>query len=67
MTISKLIRKGCITYLTYVIDYEKGEVGIENLPIIREIKISIDILHGISRIAQAPHRMTSTELVELKI
>jgi hypothetical protein len=35
MTVSKLIRKGCMTHLAYVIDSKKGEVRIENFPIVR--------------------------------
>lgn len=29
MTASKLMRKGCMVYLAYVIDFRKGEVGIK--------------------------------------
>lgn len=35
MTASKLIRKGCMAHLAYVINYRKGEVVIENFSIIR--------------------------------
>ena len=35
MTVSKLMRKGCMTHLAYVIDSKKGEVRIENFHIIR--------------------------------
>lgn len=36
MKTRKLLRKGCMTYLTYVIDSEKDEVELKNLPILRE-------------------------------
>jgi len=36
MTTSKLMRKGCMVYLAYVIDFRKGEVGIKNLLIVKE-------------------------------
>jgi hypothetical protein len=36
MTASKLMRKGCMVYLAYVIDFRKGEVGIKNLIIVKE-------------------------------
>jgi hypothetical protein len=35
MTVSKLMRKGYMTHLAYVIDSKKGEVRIENFPIVR--------------------------------
>ena len=36
MTASKLMRKGCMVYLAYVIDFRKGEVRIKNLLIVKE-------------------------------
>ena len=36
MTTSKLMRKGCMVYLAYVIDFRKGEVRIKNLLIVKE-------------------------------
>jgi hypothetical protein len=35
MTVSKLMRKGCMAHLAYVINSKKGEVRIENFPIVR--------------------------------
>jgi len=35
MTVSKLMRKGCMAHLAYVINSKKGEVRIENFSIVR--------------------------------
>jgi len=84
MVARKLLKKGCITYLAYVINPEKGKIGLSDIPIVREfpdvfleelpglppereVEVTIDILPGVSPIAQPPYRMASKELDELKI
>lgn len=36
ITTRKLIKKGCMTYLAYVIDSKKGNVELSNVLIVRE-------------------------------
>jgi len=36
MDARKLLKKGCTTYLAYVINLEKGKIGLSNIPIVRE-------------------------------
>ena len=36
MVARKLLKKGCTTYLAYVINSEKGKIGLSNSPIVRE-------------------------------
>jgi hypothetical protein len=84
MVARKLLKKGCTTYLAYVINSEKGKIGLSDilimrefsdvfpeellgLPPEREVEVTIDILPGVSSIAQPPYRMPPKELDELKI
>jgi hypothetical protein len=36
MVARKLLKKGCTTYLAYVINSEKGKIGLFDIPIVRE-------------------------------
>jgi hypothetical protein len=36
VTAKKLLRKGCIAYLAYVVDLEKKEIELDKIPIVRE-------------------------------
>jgi hypothetical protein len=36
MDAKKPLKKGCTTYLAYVINLEKGKIGLSNIPIVRE-------------------------------
>jgi len=36
MVARKLLKKGCTTYLAYVINLEKGKIGLSDIPIVRE-------------------------------
>jgi len=36
MTVRKLLRKGCITNLTYTLEVEKKRMEVSNIPIVRE-------------------------------
>ena len=36
MTARKLLRKGCIAYLAYVVDLEKKEIELDKIPVVRE-------------------------------
>jgi hypothetical protein len=36
MVARKLLKKGCITYLAYVINSEKGKIGLSDILIVRE-------------------------------
>jgi hypothetical protein len=36
MTTRKLLRKGCTTYLAYVVDLEKKEIKLDKIPVVRE-------------------------------
>jgi len=36
MDARKLLKKGCTTYLAYVINLEKGKIRLPNIPIVRE-------------------------------
>ena len=36
MTTRKLLRKGCTTYLAYVVDLEKKEIELGKIPVVRE-------------------------------
>ena len=84
MAVRKLLKKGCIAYLAYVINSEKGKIGLSGIPIVREfpdvfpeellglplereVEVTIDILPGVSHIAQPPYRMAPKELDKLKI
>jgi hypothetical protein len=84
MVARKLLKKGCTAYLAYVINSEKGKIGLSDIPIVREfpdvfpeelprlppereVEVTIDILPGVSPIAQPPYRMAPKELDELKI
>ncbi|XP_073263532.1 uncharacterized protein [Populus alba] len=65
---------------TQLLSEEKGKIGLFNIPIVREfpeelpglplereVEVTIDILPGVSPIAQPPYRMAPKELDELKI
>jgi len=73
MMTRKLMRKGCVAYLAYIIYFKKDRVELKNLPIMREfpkellglppnreVKVLIDILLGNFLIAHASYRMTPT-------
>jgi len=73
MITRKLMRKGCVAYLAYIIYFKKDRVELKNLPIMREfpkellrlppnreVKVLIDILLGNFLIAHASYRMTPT-------
>jgi len=36
VTARKLLRKGCTTYLAYVVDLEKKEIELDKIPVVRE-------------------------------
>ena len=36
MAVRKLLKKGCTSYLAYVINSKKGKIGLSDIPIIRE-------------------------------
>jgi len=80
MTTQKMVNKECEVYLAMVMDLNSGNNELANLPIVRyfpyvfpeqlpglpperEVEVSIDVLPPI---AQAPYRMASVELAELK-
>jgi len=80
MVARKLLKKGCTTYLAYVINSKKGKIGLSDIPFVREfldvfpglppekeVEVTIDILPEVSPIAQPPYRMAPKELDELKI
>ncbi|KAA0036813.1 DNA/RNA polymerases superfamily protein [Cucumis melo var. makuwa] len=52
---SKLLRKGCTAYLAHVMDTQISKLNLEDIPV-----------PGTTPISQAPYRMTSMELRELK-
>ena len=73
MTAKKLMGKRCETYLAYIIVLivkeflEMFPEELHGLPLEREVEVSIDLLPGITSIAQSPYRMTPIKLAELKI
>jgi hypothetical protein len=50
MTASKLIKKRCVAYLAYIIDFKKGRVELNNLLIVKEF--SYMFLEELSKLPQ---------------
>jgi hypothetical protein len=80
MAMRKLLKKGCTSYLAYVINSKNGKIGLSSIPIVREfpdvfpgllpereVEVTIDILPEVSPIAQLLYRMALKELDGLKI
>jgi len=80
MAMRKLLKKGCTSYLAYVINSKNGKIGLSSIPILREfpdvfpgllpereVEVTIDILPEVSPIAQLLYRMALKELDGLKI
>ena len=48
MTARKLLKKGCTTYLAYVINLEKGKIGLSDIPIMRKfLDVFLEELPGL--------------------
>jgi hypothetical protein len=48
MTARKLLKKGCTTYLAYVINSEKGKIGLSDIPIMRKfLDVFLEELPGL--------------------
>ncbi|KAA3473363.1 DNA/RNA polymerases superfamily protein [Gossypium australe] len=74
----KYVRKGCNSYLAYVLDTKIGSASIvceypnefpeelPELPLIRDVEFAIELVPRTSPISIAPYRMAPTELKELK-
>jgi len=78
MVARKLLKKGCTTYLAYVINSKKGKIGLSDILIVREfpdvfseellgLPLEREVEVIIDILTQPPYRMTPKELDELKI
>ena len=84
MQARRLLRKGCEAFLALVFDSKRGQIELENIPVVkdfsdvfpeelpdippvREVDLSIEILPRTTPTFRAPYRMAPNELKELKI
>ena len=82
VTTQKLLRKGCMGYLAYILNSNDGP-QLKDIPMVKEfsdvfpeellglppeweVEVSIDTFPGVPPIAQQPYRMAPAELNELK-
>ncbi|KAL0551526.1 hypothetical protein IC582_010615 [Cucumis melo] len=64
----KLLRKGCTVFLAHIVVFlDVFPDDLSGLPPDKEIEFTIELLPGTAPISQAPYRMASSELKELKM
>ena len=79
MTASKMLRKGCQGYFSFVVDRRQEGTRLEDIPIVkefpddilglppnREVEFTIDLIPGTEPISIPPYRRSPAELRELK-
>ena len=81
VTTQKLLRKGCMGYLAYILNSDDEVPRLKDIPVVkefpdvfpkelpgleREVEVSIDTFPKVPPIAQQPYWMAPAELNELK-